>query len=418
MHIFDVVATLVFLSGLFMFINSFYLKLPPSIGLMILALGLSLVVLVFGNVFPELHLAEHVKQFDFQEVLSQFVLSVMLFAAALNVDFRKLGDQLIPVLVLSLVGVLISTFVIGGLVYYLTGWMSIQMSFLECLIFGSLISSTDPIAVTKTIKRYQISNDLRNKISGEALLNSAFAVVLALVLVNVYNQGQSETLTAADVSFIFISDLGGGVILGLILGWIGYRVLKFIDNDAVQVEVLMTLALVMTGALVAELIFVSSKLAVVLAGLIIANYGKSEEDDAAMGSYVHKFWRLLEESFSAMLFVLIGFEMLVIPFRLDYFAAGFFTVNIVLFARWISIYLPINAMSSFMSFQSGTVSTLSWAAVRGGLPVALSLSLTSLQSHSLIVTMTYVVVVCSVLYQGLTVGTVMSRHSIVSANNV
>lgn len=408
MHIFDIVATLIFLSGWFMFINSFYLKLASSTGLMILALVLSFLVMIMGNIFPELHLAEHVKQFDFQEVLSQFVLSVMLFAAALNVDFRKLGDQLIPVLILSLIGVLISTFVIGVSVYYLTGWMSIQISLLECLIFGAMISATDPIAVTKTIRKYSISNDLKNKVSGESLLNSAFAVVLALVLYNVYSQGQSEVLTTADVLFIFISDLGGGVILGLIMGWIGYRVLKFIDNDAVQVEVLMTLALVMTGALIAEMIFVSSKLAVVLAGLIIGNYGKGE--DAAMGSYVHKFWRLLEESMAAMLFVLIGFEMLVIPFRLDYFAAGFFTVNIVLFARWISVFLPIRAMSMARSFHSGTVSILSWGALRGGLPVAVSLSLTGLEGHSLIVTMTYVVVVCSVLYQGLTIGSVMERH--------
>jgi monovalent cation:H+ antiporter, CPA1 family len=412
MHIFDIITVLLLLSGLFIFINSFYLKLAPSIGLMILALGLSIVVMKVGAIFPDFHLAEHVKAYDFQEVISQFVLSTMLFAAALNVDFRKLGDQLTSVLVLSFVGVLISTFVIAGLVYFLSTLISIEITFLETLIFGALISSTDPIAVNKTIGKYHIASDLKDKISGESMLNSSFAVVLALVLANVYDQSQSEALVLYDISLIFIIDICGGIVLGILLGWIGFSILKFIDNDAVQVEVLMTLALVMTGSLVAELIFVSSKLAVVLAGLIIGNYRQSSTEDAAMGSYVRKFWRLLEESFASMLFVLIGFEMLIIPLRWDYFAAGFFTVNIVLFARWISIYIPIRAMSTFRKFNHGTISMLSWGALRGGLPIAVALSIPQLQSHSLIVTMTFVVVICSVLYQGLTIGSLMEKYNV------
>ena len=168
MSIFDIIAILIFFSGVFIFINTFYLKLPSSIGLTILALGLSFLVLIFGYLFPEFHLAEHVKKYDFAEVLYRFVLSVMLFAGALNVDFRKLGDQLIPVLVLSFLGVLISTFVIATLIFYTSGALEIELSYLACLVFGALISSTDPVAITKTIRRFRMSNELETKISGEA----------------------------------------------------------------------------------------------------------------------------------------------------------------------------------------------------------------------------------------------------------
>ncbi len=411
MQIYDIIAVLVFFSGLFIFINTFYLKLPSSIGLIIMALVLSVLVLAFGLLFPEFHLAEQVKQYDFAEVMYRFVLSVMLFAGALNINFRRLGEQFIPVLVLSFFGVLISTFVIGILVYFLTGLMNIQLHFLGCLVFGALISSTDPVAVTKMIRRHNLSNELENKISGESLLNGGVAIVLALVLVNLYNEeAVVGSVSIGGVVWVFIRDLGGGLVVGLFFGWLGYRVLKFIDNDDVQVEVLITLALVMSGSYVAELFSVSSMLVAVLSGLVIGNPVSDGNGDGAVGAYVYKFWQLMEETLAAMLFVLIGFEMLVIPLRMDYFALGFFAINIVIFARWVSVFIPIRLMSLNRSFDNGTISVLSWGALRGGLPVAVSLSLTDFKGQELIVTMTYVVVVCSVLYQGLTVGKVMKRY--------
>lgn len=408
MGIFDIIALLIFFSGTFIFINTFYLKLPSSIGLTILALILSLLVFVFGELFPEFHLAEHVKKFDMAEVLQRFVLSVMLFAGALNIDFRKLGDQLIPVLTLSFLGVFISAFVIATALYGIVGMLGIELTYLSCLIFGALISSTDPIAITKTIQRFRLSSELETKISGEAWLNGGIAVIMALTLTTIsQEQAAVGSLGFADVSIILARDIFGGLVAGFIFGFIAYKLLQYVDNDAVEVEVLITLAMVMVGSYFADLFSVSSMMVASVTGLMIGNYGTSGGQEKAMGTYVYRFWQLMEETLAAMLFVLIGFEMLVIPLRLEYFALGFFVINVVLLARWASVFIPIKLMSRSRSFDDGTISVLSWGALRGGLPVAVSLSLVNVQGVDIIVTMTYVVVVCSVLYQGLTLGSVM-----------
>lgn len=413
MHVFDIIALLIFLSGLFIFVNVFFLKLPSSIGLMILALVLSFGVLVVGSLFPELQLAKHVKAYDFGEIMYQFVLSVMLFAGALNVDFRKLGNQLIPVMVLAVFGVFISMFVIGTLLYFMLDLLSIQLTYLECLIFGALISSTDPIAVTKTIRRFDLSEKLETKISGESLLNAGVGVILALSLYHLHTEfGTLADVSFMEVSWLLLVDLVGGFLLGLGSGWVGYKVLKYVDNDHVHVEVLVTLALVMSASLLADVLGVSSKMVAMVSGLVIVNI-KGDADEAeepTMGNYVRRFWQLLEETMAAMLFVLIGFEMLVIPLRLDYFAAGFFAVNIVIFARWVSVFIPIKLMSYSRSFDNNTISVLSWGALRGGLPVAVSLSLVAIPGKEIVVSLTYVVVVCSVIYQGLTVKDVMGLY--------
>ncbi len=374
---------------------------------MILALGLSFLVLVVGSVFPELHLAEHVKEYEFEEVLYQIVLTFMLFSGALNIDFKKLSSQRRPVLVLAIAGVLISTFVIGTSVYFMLSFMNIGLHYLYCLVFGALISPTDPIAVTKTIQRFHLKEDFEIKIAGESLFNDGFAVVLALTILDIAHAGDDHTLTFFETTYIVVADIGGGIFVGLFLGYIGYRLLKYVDNDAVEVEVLITLAIVMTGSQLAEFIHVSSKQAAVVMGLVIGNEGRSVHVASAAGDYVFKFWRLLEETFSAMLFVLIGLEMLVLDLRLDFIAAGFFAVCIVLFGRWISVFIPIKMMSIKDSFEKNTISVLTWGALRGGLPVALSLSLTNFHGKEIIVTMTYIVVVSSVLYQGLSVPTLM-----------
>ena len=226
MSILDIIALFIFLSGAFIFINTFYLKLPSSIGLMIMALVLSVVVYLVGSFFPELHLAEHVKEYEFEEVLYQIVLSFMLFSGALNIDFRKLSSQRSSVLVLAIVGVLISTFVIGTGVYFMLDAMDIHLDFLYCLVFGALISPTDPIAVTATIKRFNLSKELEIKIAGESLFNDGIAVVLALTLLDIAHAGEDHTLTVFETAYIVIADIGGGIFIGLLLGYIGYRLLK------------------------------------------------------------------------------------------------------------------------------------------------------------------------------------------------
>ena len=411
MHVFDIIALFIFLAGLFIFVNTYFLKLPSSIGLMIMAIVLSIVLFIAGFIFPELKFGvEELEEYDYAEVLYHVVLSFMLFAGALQIDFKKLSKERTPVLVLATTGVFISTFVIGTLVYYMLHYIGIELHYLYCLVFGALISPTDPIAVTKTIKKFNLDKELEVKIQGESLFNDGVAVVLALTLLDIAHAGEDHPLTVFETVYIIGADIGGGIFIGLMLGYLGYRLLKYVDNDAVEVEILITLAVVMVGSFLADFVHVSSKQAAVVMGLVIGNEGKGEYVTSAAGDYVFKFWNLMEESLAAMLFVLIGLEMLVIPWRLDYFAAGFFAVNIVLLGRWLSVFIPIKLMSVKRSFKSNTIPVLTWGALRGGLPIALSLSLTEFHGKDIILTMTYIVVVCSVLYQGLSVPLLMKSY--------
>lgn len=409
MHILDILALFICLAGIFIYVNTYYLKLPSSVGLMILALGLSFALLVIEQIIPEFKLGTEriLQDYDYHEVLYQLVLSFMLFAGALQIDFKKLAEERTPVLILALLGVLISTFTIGGFVYYLLIWIGIPLDFMYCLVFGALISPTDPIAVTATIKKYSLSKNLETRIAGESLFNDGIAVVIALTLLDLAHAGEDHFLGFVDIVWVFGTDITGGIVIGLFLGYLGYRLLKYIDNDEVEVEVLMTLALVMAGTQLAEFAHVSAKQAVVVMGLVIGNEGKSGHVTSAAGDYVFKFWHLIEETLNAMLFVLIGLEMLIIPWRLDYFAAGLFAFNIVLFARYLSVSLPIAAMSTYRSFEKNTIHVLAWGGLRGGIPIALSLSLPEFEGKEVIITMTYTVVVCSVLYQGLTIPKLM-----------
>lgn len=405
MSILDIIALFICLAGIFIYINTYYLKLPSSVGLMILALGLSLGLIILEWLIPEFKTGTEriLQDYDYHEVLYELVLSFMLFAGALQIDFKKLAEERVPVLILASLGVFISTAIIGTLIYYLLGWMGIHLDFLYCLVFGALISPTDPIAVTSTIKKFKLSANLEARIAGESLINDGVAVVTALTLLDLAHAGEDHYLDFHDIIWIFGTDIIGGIVIGLFLGYIGYRVLKYIDNDEVEVEVLMTLALVMAGTQLAEFAHVSAKQAVVVMGLVIGNEGKSDHVTSAAGDYVFKFWSLIEETLNAILFVLIGLEMLIIPWRLDYFAAGFFAFNIVLFARYFSVAVPIKFMSSFRSFESNTINVLAWGGLRGGIPIALSLALPDFHGKEIIITMTYTVVVCSVLYQGLTI---------------
>ncbi|PIB36123.1 sodium:proton antiporter [Reichenbachiella sp. 5M10] len=405
MQILDILALFIFLAGVFIYINTYYLKLPSSVGLMILALGLSIALLILNELIPEFKLGTEriLKDYDYHEVLYQLVLSFMLFAGALQIDFKKLAEERAPVLILALLGVLISTAIVGTGVHYLLDWIGLELDLMYCLVFGALISPTDPIAITSTIRKYNLSKNLETRMAGESLFNDGIAVVLALTLLDLAHSGEDHYIGPIDILWVFGTDIIGGIIIGLFLGYLGYRLLKYIDNDEVEVEVLMTLALVMAGTQLAEFTHVSAKQAVVIMGLVIGNEGKSGHVTSAAGDYVFKFWYLIEETLNAMLFVLIGLEMLIIPLRFDYFAAGLFAFIIVLFARYVSVGVPIAAMSPFRKFEKNTINVLAWGGLRGGIPIALSLSLPDFEGKDIIITMTYTVVVCSVLYQGLTV---------------
>ncbi len=345
------------------------------------------------------------QDYDYQEVIFEVILTFLLFAGALKIDFKRLAEEKGPVLILSIFGVIISTIITATASYYVLNAIGLHLDYIYCLVFGALISPTDPIAVIATVKRYNVSEKLRIRIEGESLFNDGISVVFALALLDLETKELDHIIHFADLVKTFILDITGGVIIGVILGYICFKLLDYIDNEQSELEILVTVALVMSSTQLAhwEAIEVSGKQAAVVMGLVVGNEGKSDRLVGAASDYVFKFWHLMEQSLNAVLYVLIGMEMLIIPLQLNYFAAGFFAFAIILFARWVSVFAPIKIMSRKRTFEPNTVPIMTWGSLRGGVTIALSLTLPEFDGRDLVITMTYVVVVVSILYQGLTV---------------
>ena len=412
MEIFDIIALFIFLAGVFILVNTYVFKLPSPIGLMILAISLSVVLLVLGGLFPQFYVTEeHLAEHDYSDFLHQIVLSFLLFSSGLKINFKRLSLNKSPIVGIAIVGAIISMGTVGILTYLLFLLFGIDLNFLYCLVFGAIITPTDPIAVTRFIKKFNLSEKLSKDVEAESLCNMGVGAVLTLILLDIAITREDHYTTLFETSYIFFSELAGGYIVGLILGFIGYKLLEYIDNEQVHVEILVTLAMVMVGSFFSDFIHVSSKCCALVMGLVISNNCKFYDEDSAVGDYVFKFWNLMEESLAAMLFVLIGVEMLVIPAHPTYFAIGFLAVNFVILGRWVGVVSSLKIFPTRHTFEPGTVQMLSWGALRGGLPIALSLVLPQFEGRILIITMTYVVVVCSVLYQGLSVPLVMRNYT-------
>lgn len=407
MRLFDIIAILISLSAVFSWVNYRMLKLPTAIGLMLSALLMSLVLQLplFGGLE---HQAEAMlASIDFDETLLHGMLSFLLFAGALHVNLNNLAQQRWVIGILSTVGVVGATFLIGGGVYYLFAWLNIEVPFIYCLLFGSLISPTDPIAVLGILKSAGAPKTLETKITGESLFNDGVAVVVFLVLADIA-AGDAE-VSAASVATLFFTEAIGGLVFGLLAGSLAFFMLKRVDNY--QVEVLITLALVTGGYAAAEHLHLSAPIAIVVAGLLIGNHGRSAAMSEKTREHLDTFWELVDEILNAVLFVLIGLEVLVISLREDYLLAGALAIPLILLVRLISVGLPIGLMRSFRSFTPGVVSILTWAGLRGGISVALALSLPSGEMRDLLLTVTYVVVVFSIVVQGLTLGPLVKRLS-------
>ncbi len=426
MSILDLITLLIFLAAIFTLINISILKLPSTIGLMTIALVMSGLILLSGYFFPSLYnAAEHiVSEFDFQQVLMNVMLNFLLFAGALSTDLGKLMEEKVPVFVLATLGTLISTFAVGFLVWKIFPLAGIEIDLIYCLLFGALISPTDPIAVLALVKKAGLSKKLEIKIAGESLFNDGVGVVVFLTILQIAmaqngvnsGHGHGGEITAGSVALLFGQEVVGGILLGALFGFLGFKLLNFIDNDHVELEVLVTLTLVMVGGRVAELLHISGPLAMVVMGLFIGNQGREASLANATGEYVYKFWHLLDEALNAILFILVGLEILVIveSFNLNSLKVGGIGVLIVLFARFLGVALPIGAMSFFRKFEPGTIKILTWGGLRGGISVALALSLQDFEwidesVRQIILFTTYVIVVFSILVQGLTIGSLLKK---------
>ncbi|MCP9452357.1 MAG: sodium:proton antiporter [Nitrospira sp.] len=395
---------LICLAALFGYVNHRLLKLPMTIGLMAVALGCSLSLLALGKLgFGVGAEAQRlISAVDFNETLMHGMLGFLLFAGALHVKLEELLDLKWVIGTLATVGTLLSSAIIGLLGYVVFDWVGLPLPFLYCLLFGALISPTDPIAVMGVLRQARLPKALEMKIVGESLFNDGVGVVIFLVLLNLLPR---ETVHAADIMWLFVEEAIGGAALGLALGYIAYRMLRSVDHD--QVEILITLALVMGGFALADLLHTSGPIAVVVAGLLIGNYGRQWAMSETTRERLDSFWELLDELLNAVLFVLIGLEVLALSFQRSYLIAGLIAVPLVLAARWITVLLQVGGFSLVREFSDKTVRILTWGGLRGGISVALALSLPSGPERDAVVTITYVVVVFSILVQGLTISRVV-----------
>ena len=410
METLNLAAILITLSALFSYLNHRYIGLPTTIGVMLIALVLSLALIFIGEMgiaqFDDV--AERLLSgVDFDTTLMHGMLSFLLFAGALHVDLGDLRQQKWVVTVLATVGVVISTMIVGCLTWLLLHWLGIGIPFIYCLLFGALISPTDPIAVLSTLKSVGIVKSLETKIAGESLFNDGVGVVIFLVIAGLaFNP---ETVSAGTAVLLFIREAIGGVFFGLGLGYAGFFLLRTVDNY--QVEVLITLAMVMGGYSMALALHTSGPIAIVVAGLLIGNRGRVLAMSERTREHLDTFWELVDEVLNAVLFVLIGLEVLVLQFTGEYLAAGLMMIPLVLLSRAISVGVPITVLRLRREFSPHVVKILVWGGIRGGISVALALSLPPSPMRDIVVAMTYVVVVFSILVQGLTIGPLAKRLS-------
>ncbi|MEO1012467.1 MAG: sodium:proton antiporter [Bacteroidota bacterium] len=409
MDYFVITSILVFLSALFGYLNARFIKLPTTIGLTLITILFTIAVFALSYIDDTLLSAERfiISHIDFRVVLLDIMLSFLLFAGALHTDVQKLKEQRWPVLVFATFGVLVSTFLIGTAVYFLFMGLGLGIPFIYCLLFGALISPTDPIAVLGILKKAGAPKKLEIKIVGESLFNDGVGVVIFLTIFGLAS-GTGEGFSITGILELFVVEVFGGLLLGTFLGWLTYRLMKTIDDY--NIEVILTLAAVMSGTVLAQYLHVSAPLAMVVAGLII---GGNRTREAAMSklteAYVDKFWELIDILLNMLLFVLIGMEILVLDLKTDYIIAGLLVIPIALICRYLSLVVPVNLFRKKLDFVPNTSLIMTWGGLRGAISIALALGLTQAMERDLFLVVTYIVVIFSIIIQGLTVEKLIQR---------
>jgi len=402
MKLFNILAVLITLSAVFSYLNHRFIKLPTTIGVMAISLLGSLGIAVLGPLGFSLDrdALRLINSIDFDETLLHGMLSFLLFAGALHIDLDRLARQKWIIGTLATAGTIGSTFIIGILAWLVLDRLDIGLPLIHCLLFGVLISPTDPIAVLGILKKAGVPESLETKICGESLFNDGVAVVVFLVLLQIAAGGHN--ITAGTVAWLFATETLGGIVYGLVIGAIAYAMLKSVDNY--QVEVLITLALVAGGYALGDALHLSGPIATVVAGLLIGNHGRLLAMSDRTRSHLDTFWELVDEVLNVVLFVLIGLEVLVLSWNYRYLVAGALLIPLLLLSRFVSVALPIVVMRRFRTFSPNVIKILTWGGLRGGISVALALSLPPGRHRDIILPITYAVVVFSIIVQGLTVG--------------
>lgn len=411
MSVFNILAILFTLSALFSFINYRTFKLPTTIGLMLIAMLLSIVLIVIDSFgLPvRVHVQSFLYSIDFNKTLMQGMLSFLLFAGALHVNLNDLMAQKRIVAILATFGVVLSTAIVGVLTWVVCNLIGIEIDLIYCFLFGALISPTDPIAVIGIMRKIGAPKQLETKIAGESLFNDGVGVVVFIALLGI---ASSSDFSVSEFTFLFVQEALGGAVFGYLIGMVAYWMLQRVDDYSV--EILITLALVSGGYALALTLHLSGPIAVVIAGLMIGNKGRKLAMSSSTRQHIDKFWELIDEVLNSVLFVMIGFEIMVLSLSGKYLTAGLLAIPIVLLARFVSVSIPVTLLKRVRDFSPRVIKILTWGGLRGGISVALALSLPTFGDSSireLILSMTYTVVVFSIVVQGLTIGRLIRSSS-------
>lgn len=412
LSIFEIASLLLALSALFGWINHYLLKLPHTIGMLLMALVASLALLVLEQLFPGLGITGAVKevmgQIDFYSTVMNGMLAFLLFAGALHVDLAYLRDQRWAIGLMATGGILISTALIGTAFWLVTGLLGLQVPLMWSLVFGALISPTDPVAVLSLLKSVNVPHSIEAKIAGESLFNDGVGVVLFTILVALAAGSGGEQVGALKIAELFFLEAGGGALLGLATGWLAYKAMATIDEYSL--EILITLGVVAGTYALAQRFQLSGPISVVIAGLLIGNHGARHGMSELTREHLFGFWEMIDEILNSVLFLLIGLEILILKMEPSFAWIAASAVPIALAARYISVSLPILLLSIRQTFASGAIPVLTWGGLRGGISVALALSLPAIPDKPLILIATYAVVLFSIIIQGLTVKAVVNRY--------
>jgi monovalent cation:H+ antiporter, CPA1 family len=409
MELYYTFSVLIVLASLFAYLNIRFLKLPGTIGIMVIAMLASLAIRLIGaEFFPDTteYLSTLIRDFDFHQILMGSMLNFLLFAGALHVNISDLKDQKWPIFTYATVSVVLSAFIVSVLLYYVAPILGIHIPYIYCLLFGTLISPTDPIVVLGILKQAKVPKSIETKITGESLFNDGVAVVMFAVVLKMATDINFEA-SFSNVSMLFLLEAGGGIALGAILGYTASKAMQKCNDY--KVSALITLAIVMGGFLLASQLHFSSPLAMVIAGLIIGNYGKKVAMDAETRDYLGKFWELIDEIMNAILFLFIGFELLMLPDIEKQLFLGVITIFIVLFSRLLSILIPLKSILRKNTYSKGSIITMVWGGIRGGVSIALVMSMPYNEYKDVLLEITYIVVLFSIIVQGLTVGKVANK---------
>lgn len=403
MELFNIITILISLTAVFSYINARFLRLPSTIGLMVLAILFSLALLLLNIIEPQVvtEAESFVGQINFPQVLLNVMLSFLLFAGALHTDSSLLRRESRTIMLFAVVGVILSTFLIAFLMYWMIQLTGYRLEFIYCLLFGALISPTDPIAVLGILTKAGVPKKVEINIVGESLFNDGIGVVVFIIILQALQQG-IEDVSVGEIVLLFVREAIGGLAFGFILGFIMYVLLRSIDNY--ETEVMLTVAMVMGGYYLANLSGVSGPLAMVVAGLFTGNRTKRYAMSNTSQSYLEKFWQLIDVIMNAILFVLIGLTFILLDYKHIYIIISLLAVPIVLISRYISIRLPVLLLKKWVAFERKDQLLMTWGGLRGGLSIAMALSLSDGMHKDLMVFVTYIIVLFSILVQGLTVG--------------